>query len=288
MFPESESVVFVVGCRPIRPLLCVVGALAFIAGNASAQAVKFSTLPNDIIEARLKDGSYQNSKRHQKLLEVFRKSGCSGERLTEQKVKGSKLPNVICSVAGETSGVIVVGAHFDTVSKSAGVADNWSGAILLPSLFENVASSPRKHSFVFVGFTDEEQGLSGSKFYVKSLADEDRGNIRAMVNLETLGLAPAAAWISRAHPTMEEAFINASRALKMPVHAVNVDAVGDTDSTSFMEAGIPAITIHSLRQETLPILHTPNDKLSNIQWDDYFAAYRLISFYISYLDMALE
>jgi Iap family predicted aminopeptidase len=106
--------------------------------------------------------------------------------------------------------------------------------------------------------------------------------------VETLGLAPAAAWLSRAHPMMEEAFVNASRALKMPVHAVNVDQVGNTDSTPFMEAGIPAITIHSLRQETMPILHTPNDQLSNIQWNDYFAAYRLISFYISYLDLVLE
>jgi Iap family predicted aminopeptidase len=101
-------------------------------------------------------------------------------------------------------------------------------------------------------------------------------------------LAPVAAWLSRAHPMMEEAFVNASRALKMPVHAVNVDQVGNADSTPFMEAGIPAITIHSLRQETMPILHTPNDQLSNIQWNDYFAAYRLISFYISYLDLVLE
>ena len=33
------------------------------------------------------------------------------------------------------------------------------GASLLPSLFQALKDAPRKHTFTFVGFTNEEKGL---------------------------------------------------------------------------------------------------------------------------------
>jgi Zn-dependent M28 family amino/carboxypeptidase len=72
---------------------------------------------------------------------------CSHEQhFSEQPVKGSKLPNVICLLPGTSDKVIVVGAHFDRVSEGDGVVDNGSGASLLPSLHEAVKIVPRKHT----------------------------------------------------------------------------------------------------------------------------------------------
>ena len=75
--------------------------------------------------------------------------------------------------------------------------------------------------------------------------------------------------------------------MKLPIFSVNVDQVGTTDSESFADAKIPRITVHSLTQETLGILHTPKDQLSAIRFSDYYDSYRLIAGYIAYLDTKL-
>ena len=46
-----------------------------------------------------------------------------------------------------------------------GVIDNWTGSILLPSLFEFIREKPRRHHFQFMGFAAEEKGLLGSEAY---------------------------------------------------------------------------------------------------------------------------
>jgi hypothetical protein len=55
--------------------------------------------------------------------------------LRELTVKGSKEPNIICAVAGESQQGILVGTHFDSAGGD-GVIDNRTGAVLLPSLSE--------------------------------------------------------------------------------------------------------------------------------------------------------
>ena len=101
------------------------------------------------------------------------------------------------SLPGSTPQVIVVGAHFDHVSEGDGVVDNWSGASLLPSLFQSLMGSARKHTFIFVAFTGEEEGLLGSAFYVKQLSKDQLSNIEAMINLDSLGLGPTEVWVSQ-------------------------------------------------------------------------------------------
>lgn len=107
---------------------------------------------------------WQQSAAGTTLKQIFTEAGCDESHLSEQPVKGSKLPNVICVLPGSSDRVIIVGAHFDRVPDGDGVVDNWSGASLLPSLYEAVKLEPRKHTYIFVGFTDEEKGEVGSHF----------------------------------------------------------------------------------------------------------------------------
>src|SRR6185369_811778 len=133
----------------------------------------------------------------------------------------------------------------------------------------------------------EELGLVGSDFYAKHLPPEQLGKIAGMVNLDTLGLGPTKIWATHADPPMLFAIAAIAQAMKLPIGVVNVDQVGLTDSESFAKYKVPRITIHSITQETWPILHTDKDKLSAIKMDDYYATYRLLGGYLSYLDTYL-
>jgi Iap family predicted aminopeptidase len=217
---------------------------------------------------------------------MFGEAGCDAEHVSEQPVKGAKLPNVICALPGSSGKVIIVGAHFDHVSEGDGVVDNWSGASLLPSLYEALKNAPRSHTYLFIGFTYEEKGEVGSRFYAKQMSKDQVDATDAMVNMDTLGLAPTEVWASHSDKQLTGALVFVAQQLKLPVTGVNVEQVGSTDSEQFAARKVPSITIHSLTQDTwnARILHTSRDKFSAIRLDEYYDSYRLIAAYIAFLD----
>lgn len=258
-------------------------ALAILAASASAQ-VRFDQVKQDVIEARLGKASTKNGERMAALAALFKEAGCEP---TEQKVKHSKEPNVICVLPGKSERQIVVGAHFDQVDSGKGIIDNWSGASLLPSFYQSLKSVQREHTFVFVGFTDEEKDLVGSRFYVKQLSKEQLKNIAAMVNMDTLGLAPTEVWVSHADKKLVSLAAATAKAMSLPVTRVDVDGVGTTDSESFAEKKVPAITFHSLTNDTLKILHSAADTREALKFEEYYSSYRLIAGYLAYIDAYL-
>ena len=175
----------------------------FALSSAGAETIRVLLVSREAVESRLREYSGTNSERGARLARMFADAGCS-EHVSEQAVKYSKAPNVLCVLPGTSGRIIIVGAHFDRVRESAGVADNWSGASLLPSLYEAVKTEPRQHTYVFIGFTDEEEGLVGSRFYARKMTPEQVAATDAMVNLDTLGLAPTEVWapVSYTHLTL--------------------------------------------------------------------------------------
>jgi Zn-dependent M28 family amino/carboxypeptidase len=264
--------------------------LLFIAWPAApirAQQISYHRLEQSVIEGRLHGFASKNLERRAKLHTLFEKAGCTGEALTEAEVKGSKSPNVVCRLAGASDSVIVVGAHYDKVEAGEGVVDNWSGAALLASLFESLENEPRRHTFVFIGFTDEEKGLVGSGQYVQRMTPEEVSKVRAMVNLDSLGLSSTKVWLSHADMGLATALNDVAHSMNLPLAAVNVEQVGSSDSESFAKRKIPSLTIHSVTQETYPILHSSRDTLAAVHMDDYYGTYRLVAAYLSYLDQKL-
>lgn len=259
-----------------------------LAPSLDAQQIYFSKLPKEVIEKRLQLAPEKNDERAHGLKELFEDAGCRQPQLTDQPVKGSRTPNILCTLDGKESATIIVSAHFDKVDNSHGVVDNWSGASLLPSLFQSLLSTPRKFTFLFIGFSDEEKGLVGSKYYVKQLSKEDKARIRALVNIDSLGLSSSKVWVSRADKTLLSAMSRAAASMNLPVMGMNVEKVGDSDSRAFADHHIPVIDIHSITQETLPLLHTPRDSMAAIRLDDYYSSYQLIVAYLSVLDIVLD
>jgi peptidase M28-like protein len=259
--------------------------LLFSAGTRS-ESIRYAPVTRNVIEARLRSYTGSDTERQATLKRLFTEAGCNGEQLSEQRVKLATLPNVICTLPGASVSTIIVGAHFDHVAAGDGVVDNWSGASLLPSLYEAVKEEPRQHTYIFIGFTDEEKGEVGSRFYAQHMSKQQIATTDAMVNMDTLGLAPAEIWVSHSDKRLTGALVYFAKLLKMPISGVDVDRVGSTDSVQFAAVKIPSITIHSLTQETWDqrILHTSKDKISAIRMDDYYQTYRLLSGYLALLD----
>ncbi len=270
-----------------RPWTLALLACLWLAGPLLAQDEP-APVPREVLQARLHRFANSNAERRNNLQALFEEAGCGDDRLSDQPVKRSLLPNVICTLPGATDSVILVGAHFDFRGAGQGAADNWSGAALLPSLFQGLRDRPRRHTFVFVSFTDEEKGLRGSKEYAKRLKPADRARVRAMVNLDTLGLSASKVWSSRADPELAALLFRVAHSLNLPLERFNFERLGASDSESFRKRKIPSITIHSLTRENHPILHSSRDQVGAIQPDSYYDTYRLVAAYLARLDAERE
>jgi len=164
--------------------------------------------------------------------------------------------------------------------------DNWSGASLLPSLYQSLKTAEREHTYIFVGFTEEEEGEVGSRFYVHQMSKEAIATTDAMVNMDTLGLGSTQVWESHSDIQLAGALAYIAKRLELPASSVNVEQVGSSDSEQFAEKKIPRITVHSLTQKTWGerILHSSKDKMTAMKLDDYYRTYRLLAAYLAFLD----
>ena len=273
------------GARLAYLVVAILGACAVY---GQEETIRIEPVRREVVEERLNQYGGDDARRERTLEVLFKEAGCEGTNILEQPVEGWPLPNVICALPGSSGRTIIVGAHYDHVSAGNGVVDNWSGASLLPSLYEALKEEPRQHTYVFVGFGEEEEGLIGSKYYVHQMTEAQKDLTDAMVNMDTLGLAPTEYWRSYADRNLTARLIYIAGLLKLPISAVDVDEVGGSDSEEFGAQNIPSITIHSLSQKTWDahILHTRKDVFSAIRLDDYYQTYRLVAAYLAFLDFS--
>jgi Zn-dependent M28 family amino/carboxypeptidase len=256
---------------------------ALLTAPCFAEKLEVDLVVEALVKSRLESGTVGPRQRQAAIRDLFNDVGCSVEEQRIDKNSG----NVICTLPGKTSSTIVVGGHFDFAERGQGVVDDWSGTSLLPSLYHALKSRPREHTYIFVAFAGEERGLVGSSRYVKSLTAEQKVLIQAFVNLECLGMTPVKVWTNRSTPALVARLNEIARAIEITVQGVNVDQVGDDDTHPFLSAHIPVISIHSVTQETLRILHSERDRVDAIHFDDYYRAYKLTAFYLAYLDVKL-
>jgi hypothetical protein len=80
-------------------LSCCTGALA--------ETLHYRVVTRGVVEARLGRYGGKDQQREETLREMFTEAGCGATQLTEQTVKGSKLPNVICTLPGSTGQTIL-------------------------------------------------------------------------------------------------------------------------------------------------------------------------------------
>ena len=269
-------------------LVCV----TFHAAGQSPQMQKVTfevgTVSQADVSQRLRRLRSKDSEREAELKAMFAEEGCTGEQMAEEVVQRKDPPNIICTLPGTTQSRIIVGAHFDHAPEGDGAVDDWSGASLLPSIYEALKAGPRKHTIELIGFTLEERGLLGSALHVKHLTAEQRDSIRAVVNLECLGLASTEVWVHAADPRLLDLLDRLAWSVKIPLKRVDVQAVGNDDTQAFRDKKIPSITLHSLTQESLLVIHSRRDKLAAVNAEKLYESFRLAAQYVAYLDQVLE
>ncbi|MEW2295693.1 M28 family peptidase [Streptomyces sp. NPDC006743] len=169
----------------------------------------------------------------------------AGYTVTEQSCTSGCTPgagnNLIAEwPQGDANSVYMFGAHLDSVSAGPGINDNGSGsATLLETALTLAQANPvMKNRVRFAWWTDEEQGLNGSGFYVRSLSGTDRARIKAYYNFDMVASTNAGYFVNN---------LNSAAAAPMKAYwdslglapQENVEGQGRSDDYSFQQVGIP-------------------------------------------------
>ena len=86
---------------------------------------------------------------------------------------------------GESEKTIVVGAHYDSAG-THGVDDNGSGIAVALENALLMADTQTHYTICYIFFGSEENGMCGSREYVKTLSEKERENIILMINIDTV------------------------------------------------------------------------------------------------------
>jgi hypothetical protein len=252
--------------------------------------VRVGEISGSQIEASFLDVPARRGQRLRRLTAHFEEAGCRGHALETREPGLTRNPNLICTLRGASASVILVGAHFDLANDGRGVADNWTGAGLLPILYRSLQVEPRHHTFLFVAFADTNVSQRGSIGFLRRLDAESRARIRGMVDLKGLGLGSTAVWSTQADPNLRQDLFAVSRAMRLPLRPVQFFENINADSKSFRRFGVPAITIHSFDKKTARLLHEPIRDRSPSQLDpvSYHDTARMVAVYLGYLDRTLR
>jgi hypothetical protein len=178
---------------------------------------------------------------------------------------------------------LVVGAHFDTVTASAGANDNATGVVAVLAAARALKDLPcRSRGILFVLFDQEEVGLLGSRAFAKQQQEAGTA-IHAAHTIDQVG------WDSDGDRRFE---------LELPTDALLAEyeagatAVGakvirtktpSSDHMAFRELGIDAvgITEEYVNGDTTPYFHTPNDKLATVDFGYQAIAVRLVTYVVA-------
>ncbi len=121
---------------------------------------------------------------------AFKVSGYKVQRQT-YSCYGKSVSNLIAEKTGTDDGVVVIGAHYDTVPGTPGADDNASAVAGMLELARLHKGSLNKKHLIFVAFVNEEPPCFGSQnmgsmVYAKHLKDQ-KVSVDVMISLEMIG-----------------------------------------------------------------------------------------------------
>src|SRR5215467_769789 len=187
------------------PGLVLTVAGLVLCGAGLAQRVQFAPVEKSSVLQRMAAVPESDEARAARIKEMFVRAGCGGSSLAEQRVEGENVPNIICRLGTGTGDLVIVGAHYDRVASPERPLDNWSGASLLPALYESLRERKRSHSFVFVAFADSGNNPAGAEYFAKNLSPSQVDRADAMVNIDALGLSPTKVWAAHSDKDLVKA-----------------------------------------------------------------------------------
>ncbi|MGW7460903.1 M28 family peptidase [Streptomyces sp. NPDC054797] len=179
----------------------------------------------------------------QSLAYVKGKLQAAGYTVTEQNCSSCTYPsnNLIADwPGGPADQVVMFGAHLDSVSAGPGINDNGSGsATLLENALVLAQKNPTMSKHVrFAWWTDEEQGLNGSEFYVGQLSSAQKAAIKGYYNFDMVASTNGGYFINNVNSTTAAPLKAYWTSLNLAPEE-NTEGQGRSDDYSFQQAGIP-------------------------------------------------
>ncbi len=164
--------------------------------------------------------------------------------------------NVIANLnADDTSRkILVLSAHYDTVSSELGIIDNTSGVVALLEVARQVSDLELPFDLRFIFFSMEERYLLGSIYYVGNLSEDELIKIVACINVDMVGYKDGQEIVvatpyyvnrepgSRSLDGIPNALTDEWHRI-FPEHNTYVKGDASSDHVSFEKKGIPNMLI---------------------------------------------
>ncbi len=184
-------------------------------------------------------------------------AGTTSVTITVTEPRGTAW-NVVAKPAGVTTCATVTGGHHDSVPVTGGADDNASGTAGVLEVARVAAARDLPGAHCYVLFGAEEYGLFGSEYYVSQLSDAERNAMRAMINLDVIGVDDDLQIIG-SEDIVEVARV-AGEAEGIESEIASGPQGGGSDHESFLDAGIPVVFFY--REDNL--IHTQQDAIDRI------------------------
>jgi len=253
-------------------------ALIFLAAGLSpAQTIA----TEDQIKKDIESVPCKSSERLNAVVALFKRVGATDSDIQVVEKDGTR--NVVVTKKGTGNGTIVVGAHYDKWDEGCGAIDNWTGIVAIAHMYGTLKDYAAEKTLKFVAFDKEEQGLLGSAAFVKQISKEERPSYCSMVNLDSFGFARPSVFRNVSTDKIIEAATAFWPQMQMKLDVATIGNA-DADSSSFKNAGIPAITFTGLDGRWQQFLHSSRDQVKNLDQMNAWMGYRVILPFVVELD----
>ena len=186
------------------------------------------------------------------------KTGAKQVRITVQQreYEGSS-HNVVAELPGKREEWIVLTAHYDTTAHCHGAYDNMTGCAGLLWVMEALKDTELNYGLRFIFCGSEERGLLGSRAYVEA-HEKELEKAALNINLDMIGSAMGKfIACATAEDKLPHYMGYMGAELGFPVEART--GVYSSDSTSFADKGVPALSLARLASEKVAPIHVRYD-----------------------------
>lgn len=154
----------------------------------------------------------------------------------------------------------VSGGHYDSVPHAPGANDNASGAAVVLELARAVAAAELDGDHCFILFSAEEVGLQGSLFFVDQLTEQEKVQIRAMLNFDVVG-GGAQGIVYQGDADIAAQVASLATEAGITATPGELPENFSSDHASFQTAGTPVIWFAT---PPFDFIHTPQDTIDRI------------------------
>jgi hypothetical protein len=278
----------------LRSVVLLFAAAALGAGQQTG--LLYYSVPRSVLAEQVRAAPQTDAARFGLLRAIFSELGCHKEQMDEQPLRGkhgTAGKNLLCTLPGNSTNAIVIAAHYHLSGKGLSAIDDWSGAALIPFLYQALQAQQREHTYIFL----ESWGSDGTYAWVKSLSKQRKALIQTMVQLDGLGVGETRYYTpSPFHMRLGPGDVDLQDILVM---AAKIDGtqrgmpqltdssfwVRTDDTAPFRINNIPSILVHSVPLDDYHLPGSEKDTPNAIDPNAYYRSYRLLCAYLIELDI---